>query len=203
MQFYNMALHVGITGGIGSGKTLVCHLFATLGIPVYYADERAKIILQSNDDVIAAVKNLLGNNVYSDEGILNRKLVATLVFSDSDLLAKYNAIIHPAVLQDSNLWMHQHASSAYILKEAALLFESGSYKSLDKIICVTAPEILRIERVMRRDTISENAVKQRMKNQWSEAEKAALSDYIIINDGNTMLIPQVMNVHQQLSAICN
>ncbi|MBK6731669.1 MAG: dephospho-CoA kinase [Bacteroidetes bacterium] len=198
-----MALHVGITGGIGSGKTLVCHLFATLGIPVYYADERAKIILQSNDDVIAAVKNLLGNNVYSDEGILNRKLVATLVFSDSDLLAKYNAIIHPAVLQDSNLWMHQHASSAYILKEAALLFESGSYKSLDKIICVTAPEILRIERVMRRDTISENAVKQRMKNQWSEAEKAALSDYIIINDGNTMLIPQVMNVHQQLSAICN
>lgn len=203
MQFYNMALHVGITGGIGSGKTLVCRLFATLGIPVYYADERAKIILHSNDKVIAAVKMLLGNNVYSEGGILNRKLVASLVFSDSDLLAKYNAIIHPAVLEDAHLWMQQHATFPYILKEAALLFESGSYKSLDKIICITAPELLRIERVMRRDKISEDAVRQRMKNQWSENDKVALSDFIIINDGKTMLIPQVMEIHQQLCAICN
>ncbi|MBK7109713.1 MAG: dephospho-CoA kinase [Bacteroidetes bacterium] len=198
-----MALHVGITGGIGSGKTLVCRMFATLGIPVYYADDRAKIILQSNDDVIAAVKKMFGEDAYFSNGELNRKLIASIVFADSDLLAKYNAIIHPAVQEDANLWMQQHASSAYILKEAALLFESGSYKFLDKIICITAPENLRIERVMHRDAISENAVRQRMKNQWSEEEKAALSDYIIINDGNTMLIPQVMNVHQQLSAICN
>lgn len=146
---------------------------------------------------------MLGNNVYSDEGILNRKLVATLVFLILICLQNTMLLFILLYCKIPIYGCISIASSAYILKEAALLFESGSYKSLDKIICVTAPEILRIERVMRRDTISENAVKQRMKNQWSEAEKAALSDYIIINDGNTMLIPQVMNVHQQLSAICN
>lgn len=198
MQFYTMALKVGITGGIGSGKTLVCNVFALLGVPVYFADEQAKYILQNDTDVISAVKHLLGNKSYTSEGLLNRKYIASIVFADTELLKKYNAIIHPAVFDHAHRWMQAHAHYAYILKEAALLFESGSYRELDKIICVTAPEKLRMERVMQRDNISAEEVVQRMQNQWPEEQKISRSDYIIYNDGSQMLIPQVMEIHRSL-----
>ncbi len=193
-----MALHVGITGGIGSGKTLVCKLFATLGIPVYYADDRAKEILQNDGNIITAVKELLGDEAYLPDGTLNRRFIASQVFDDAGLLAQYNAIIHPAVIRDADDWMRRHDSATYVLKEAALLFESGSYKTVDKIICITAPEALRIARVRLRDNVSEQEVRQRMNNQWSDASRIALSDFVIHNDGTAMLIPQVVEIHRQL-----
>lgn len=193
-----MALHVGITGNIGSGKSTVCRLFEILGIPVYYADSRAKELLNSDAEIINKVKHLLGADVYDANGKLNRKKVAALVFSDKALLKKYNAIVHPAVLNDGNIWIKKFEHCPYILKEAALLFESGTYQFLDKIICVTAPEIIRIARVQQRDSITEVEVVQRMQNQWSEEKKISASDYIIINDGTQLLIPQVMEIHTQL-----
>lgn len=193
-----MALHVGITGNIGSGKSTVCRLFEILGIPVYYADIRAKELLNTDSEIISKVKQLLGADVYDLNNKLNRKKVAELVFANPELLKKYNAIIHPAVLQDGSSWMQQFEEKPYTLKEAALLFESGAYQQLDKIICVTAPEKIRITRVQKRDNVSENEVLQRMQNQWSEEKKTAASDYIITNDGTSLLIPQVMEIHTQL-----
>lgn len=194
-------IKVGITGGIGSGKTTVCKIFAVLGIPIYYADERAKEILQTDPEIISKVKALFGDDVYDAHDQLDRKRVAFVVFHEPQFLAEYNKIIHPAVLKDSEKWMQRHAQHPYVLKEAALLFESGSYKHLDKIICVTAPEKLRIQRVMLRDQASEEQIRARMANQMSEEEKVAKSDFILYNDGTSPLIRQVLNIHEKLLEI--
>lgn len=191
-------IRVGITGNMGSGKTTVCKIFELLGIPVYYADDRAKEILQSDPEVIKQVKDLLGDDVYDAQNVLDKKRVAAVVFNEPEFLDKYNAIIHPAVLRDSEKWMSRHLSFPYVIKEAALLFEAGGHKQLDKVICVTAPMALRIQRIQIRDKISVEDIRARLRNQMSEAEKVELSDFIIYNDGNTPLIRQVLNIHEKL-----
>lgn len=191
-------IKIGITGGIGSGKTTVCKIFEVLGIPIYYADDRAKELLESDKNVIKKVKNIFGDDVYSEQGKLDRHRVATIVFNFPEILAEYNAIIHPAVFQDAEKWMLRHSHHEYVIKEAALLFETGSYKMLDKIICVTAPVEKRVERVMLRDNVTAEQVRARMQNQWSDAQKTAMSDYIIYNDGSTPLIRQVLSIHEKI-----
>lgn len=194
-------IKVGITGGIGSGKSTVCKIFEVLGVPVYYADERAKEILQTDAEIIKRVKDLFGEDVYDSNNVLDKKRVAFVVFHEPEFLAQYNKIIHPAVLLDSEKWMQRHLQYPYVIKEAALLFESGGNKQLDKVICVTAPEDLRIQRVMQRDNTTEEQVRSRMANQMSEEEKLEKSDFILYNDGSAPLIRQVLNIHEKLLEI--
>ncbi len=193
-------LKVGITGGIGSGKTTVCKLFAVFGVPVYYADERAKAITTSNTSVKARIIEAFGAESYLPDGSYNRPYISGLVFKDAEKLALLNSIIHPAVIEDGIEWQKQHSQQAYILKEAALLFESGSYRDLDKIIFVAAPESIRIQRVMTRDHLSEAEVEYRIQKQMPDEEKRTKSDFLILNDGTTSLIRQVKTLHRSLCA---
>lgn len=197
----NPPLRVGITGGIGSGKTTVCRIFEELGIPVYYADERAKALMVENSSVIAQLKKLFGEEAYLPDGSLHRKLIANLVFQDGQKLEQLNAIVHPAVIQDGEKWHHLHRNLPYTLKESALLFEIKSEKFYDKTIVVYAPKETRIQRVMERDGLSKDAVEARMAKQMDDEKKRQLADYVIINDGKKILIPQVLQIHQSLIAV--
>lgn len=193
---------VGITGGIGSGKTTVCKIFESLDIPVYYADLQAKKIMASSLTVKQQLKSLLGAEAYHKNGKPNRKYIASKIFADKALLAGINSIVHPAVQSDAERWMEQFKASghtSYIIKEAALLVENGSYKALDALIVVTCPEEIRIKRVMDRDHLSHNEVLNKIKNQYSESEKIKVADYIIINDGTKPLIPQIWQIHKKLT----
>lgn len=189
-------LKVGITGGIGSGKTTVCKIFEVLGIPVYYADERAKELMHT-DKLKTAIKELFGEEAYLEEK-LNRTYIASRVFNDKPLLEKLNGIVHPAVAEDVMQWMMQHTDKPYVLEEAALLFESGSYRFFDKIITVYAPLKKRLERVRKRDNISDEQILARMKNQLSDEEKVKKSDFVVYNDERQMLISQVLEIHRAL-----
>ena len=193
-------LRVGITGGIGSGKTTVCKIFECLGVPVYYADDRAKTLMTENENVVKKVRMLFGPEAYQKDGRLNRSYIAAIVFEDKRKLQSLNSIVHPAVFEDGERWNACQSDVPYTLKEAALLFESGGHKFLDKIITVFAPVELRIERVMLRDGVSKEAVLTRMKNQMPEDEKIRLADFVIHNDGMQSLIQQVWQIHQQLCA---
>jgi len=196
------SLRVGITGGIGSGKTTVCRIFETLGVPVYDADYWAKWLIANDPEVRAGIVALFGSDAYLPDGTYHRAFVAAIVFNDPEKLAALNATVHPAVERHSREWHDQQALAghAYTLKEAALLVESGSHRFLDALIVVTAPEEIRIRRVMERDGISEPAVLARMRSQMPEAEKVALADYLIVNDEQHLLIPQVWAVHRELLA---
>lgn len=193
-------LKVGITGGIGTGKTTVCKLFEELAVPVYYADDRAKWLMNHQPDVRLALINIFGKEVYDNKGLLNRKYLSAIVFNNKSKLEQLNAIVHPAVFEDSNNWQKQQeqAGFSYTLKEAALLFETGTYKQLDKIIVVTAPETLRISRVMLRDKVSKEEVEKRIKSQLPQAEKEARADFLIQNIELEKLFPQIHQIHQQL-----
>jgi len=191
-------LKVGITGGIGSGKSTVCKIFEQLGIPIYYADDRAKVLMVEDAQLIVEIKALLGTEAYTDDGQLNRAYVANVVFQDPDKLSQLNTLVHPAVAKDGEEWQKKQQNAPYTLKEAALLYEAGSYRVLDKIICVVAPEEMRIERVRKRDQINRAAVRARIDKQWPQAKKARLSDFLIYNDGSQSLIQQVMRIHHRL-----
>lgn len=170
---------IGLTGGIGSGKTTVAHFFEALGVPVYYADDRAKAVLET-EKVSEEVRSYFGDVVFSSEGI-DRKKLASVVFNDKEKLEVLNGIVHPAVGEDFREWLSEQTSD-FIIREAAILFESGSYKDCDQIITVTAPVETRIERVMKRNGTSREEVLARMENQWSDAEKIIRSDYVIENE---------------------
>jgi dephospho-CoA kinase len=189
-------LKIGITGGIGSGKTTACRLFEKLDVPVYYADDRAKWIQNNDPILIDAIKNLFGEDIYVN-GILDRASLGKIVFSDKNKLEALNAIVHPAVFKDANDWqeMHKKSGALYTLKEAALLFETGSYKALDKIIVVSAPLELRIERVMQRDNLSREEVQKRINSQMSQEEKEKMSDFILHNINLEKLKEEVQNLH--------
>ena len=195
------SLRVGITGGIGSGKTTVCRIFESLGIPVYYADDRAKWLIGHDADLKAGITALLGASAYLPDGSYNRAWVGSIVFQDKAKLAALNALVHPAVERDSRQWHEEQAAQGapYTLREAALLVESGGYRFLDALIVVTAPEALRIARVVQRDGASEEAIRARMANQLPESAKVELADYVVENDGEHLLIPQVQAIHQQLN----
>jgi dephospho-CoA kinase len=191
-------MKIGITGGIGSGKTTVCKIFEALGIPIYYADDSAKKLMTSNKVVKSKITSLFGSEAYFRNGRLNRKFISSKVFSDKTLLNKLNAIVHPAVKEDNERWFLEQKSQM-ALKEAALLIESGSYKDLDKVIVVTCPIETRIERVMSRDKSTKEAVLKRIENQMPEEEKIKYADFIIINDGKKLLIPQVLKIYKKFS----
>ena len=188
---------IGITGGIGSGKSTIAKVFISMGFPVYNSDTRAKELINSNIDVIDSIKQEFGDDIYSSEG-LYRKKMASIVFSDSDKLQKLNSIVHPAVGLDFDKWANSQNTS-FVLKEAAILFETGIYKSLDKTILVTCPKEERINRVMKRDSATKEAIEARMNSQWSEEKKKELADYIIDNSGEEMVIPQVISLINRLS----
>lgn len=195
-------LKIGITGGIGSGKTTACRIFETLGIPIYNADERAKELMSNRPDLIAGIKTIFGEKAYKTATILNRVYLANVLFKDKVKLEQLNLLVHPAVLEDSMQWQIEQAQKGalYSLKEAALLFESGTYVTLDKIIVVTAPSELRIQRVMARDGVDAEAVKARMVRQWPQADKVAKADFLIENINRNTLEAQVKAIHQQLLA---
>ena len=194
-------LKVGITGGIGSGKTTVCKIFETLGIPVYYADDRAKWLMMHDQGLKKQIIEIFGPAAYLENGQLNRTYIGQIAFTTPDKLKALNAAVHPAVAKDSVIWNKAQKEVPYTLKEAALLFEAGSYKLLDKIITVTAPVEMRIERVMQRDQVDRAAVLARMDKQWPEKEKVERADFVINNDDQKGLIKQVLAIHQALSKI--
>ncbi|HOZ74333.1 MAG TPA: dephospho-CoA kinase [Flavobacterium sp.] len=170
---------IGLTGGIGSGKSTIASYFKSLGIPVYIADDASRNVT-ALPKVRKQIKNQFGADVFNGSG-LNRQKLAQLVFSDPEKLKQLNAIIHPAVKADFDLWLTQHANAPIVIKEAAILFESGSYKNCDAIITITAPEEIRIARVIKRDGVTRDEVLRRIANQWTDAQRIAKSDYVIDN----------------------
>jgi dephospho-CoA kinase len=198
-------IKVGITGGIGSGKTTACKLFEKLGVPVYYADQRAKDIMTDDKGVRSEIVKLFGDNAYLPDGSLDRAYIASIAFKDEHKLIALNEVVHPAVALDSESWNAILANKgfAYSIKEAALLIESGSYKLLDKLIVVSAPEEERIKRVMLRDATDEASVRARIKAQLSEEEKIKIADYVIYNTDLIKLAEQVKAIHEQLMILGN
>lgn len=191
-----MGLNIGITGGIGSGKTLVCRIFSVLGIAVYDADREAKALMNTHPDLIDSLKENFGEQVYGPDGKLDRSYLAGEVFGDQEKLDLLNGIVHPIVIQAGVEWM-QAQEGPYSVKEAALLFESGSYQANDYNILVFAPAEERIRRVMTRDGVSREQVLARMDKQMPEDEKMKRADFIIYNDGSRALIPQVLELHER------
>lgn len=196
-------LKIGITGGIGSGKSTVCHIFETLGIPVYYADDRAKAIMVEDKELIQQLKKAFGDSVYFEDGSLNRAGLAEIVFNDKKQLEILNSIVHPAVGRDVEQWQNAQKNVPYTLKENAIIFETGGEKNLDKVITVFAPKALRLERVMKRDKNNKAAVEARMDKQMPDEEKIKRADYVIYNDEKQALIPQVWKIHQALKHLAD
>jgi dephospho-CoA kinase len=191
-----MALKIGLTGGIGSGKSTVAKLFEVFGVPVYYADQAAKRLLNEDEGLISSIRKLFGENAYID-GKINRQYLAAIVFNDPLRLAQLNALVHPVTIADGNKWLSLQ-QSPYAIKEAALIFESKVDSYLDYVIGVYAPAPLRIQRAMKRDHITSKDVLARMKRQMDEEEKMSLCDFVIINDETAPVLPQAIRVHQQL-----
>ncbi|EMR02231.1 dephospho-CoA kinase [Cesiribacter andamanensis] len=191
-------LQIGITGGIGAGKSTVCRIFAALGIPVYDADSRARSLQTTNSELIAGIQAAFGPEAYLPDGSLNRSWLAAQVFDSPDRLALLNDLVHPRVAEDYAHWVQQQAGAPYVLKEAALLFEAGSYRGLDATITVSAPEGLRLRRTLLRDAQrSRQQVQEIMERQLPEGERLQRADFKIVNDEKTLVLPQVLRLHRQ------
>ena len=190
-------MKIGITGGIGAGKSLVCTIFSILNVPVYDADSRAKVLMKEDPDLRLEIIDLFGEEAYNEHG-LNRGYIANKTFHSTEVLNRLNLLVHPRVGADFKTWCKDHeADNKYIIKEAALLFESGSYKSLDAVVLVTAPEELRIARVLKRDSYrKKEEVLAIISKQLPEEEKKDLADYIITNDLQSLLLPEVLKLHK-------
>lgn len=188
-------LKIGLTGGIGSGKSTVARLFGLLGIPVYYADDRARWLMNNDPGLQAAIRGTFGEKTYAGAE-LDRKYLAQIVFNDREKLEKLNALTHPVTIRDAEEWMQQQ-TAPYAIKEAALLFESGAAASLDKVIGVYAPQHLRVQRVMRRDGLPVEEIMKRISRQIDEEMKMKLCDYVITNNDFELVIPQVLALDQQ------
>lgn len=188
-------LRIGLTGGIGSGKTTVAQIFNVLGIPVYSSDDAAKRLMNEDEDLKKKIIESFGKESYQN-GELNRKYVANEAFSDPEKIKLLNSMVHPATIKDASAWMEKQ-NAPYVIKEAALIFESGSDQFLDYVIGVKSPLNLRIERTMKRNNVTAEEVASRMKLQMDEVEKMNRCDFIIVNDEKEMLIPQVLSLHQK------
>ena len=189
-------LKIGVTGGIGSGKTTVCKVFELLGVPVFYADTVAKSIMHSDLILRKEIIETFGEGSYSKTGELNRPYLSSIVFKNEVQLDKLNALVHPAVFRAFDLWVTGHAEEHYVIKEAALLFESDAHKMCDQTVLVLSPEAIRISRIKARDGISTEDILLRMKRQFSDAQKKELADHILLNDEEQLLIPQILALHQ-------
>ena len=190
-------LKVGVTGGIGSGKSTVCKVFSTLGISVFEADKAAKVLMNSDPGIFDQLTHLFGTDVYLPDHTINRKYLAGIVFNDKSLLTKLNEIVHPVVRSAFFSWCdEQH--SPYIIHEAAILFESGFYKFMDKTIAVVTDEKERINRVMKRDGVTIEMVQERIRNQWNDKQRMELADFVIGNNDDELIIPQIIEIDKQL-----
>lgn len=190
-------LLIGITGGIGSGKSLICKIFQALGIPVYYADDRAKWLMNNDESLRKEIIKHFGEDSYKNEQ-LNRSYIAGKVFNNEKKLELLNSLVHPAVGRDFFNWIKENDSAPYLIKEAALIFESGSYKNLNYVVNVYAPAELRVKRIMKRDPFrSREQIEDIIKKQATEEERIKHSDLVINNDGQHLLIPQVLTFHKK------
>lgn len=200
-------MEIGLTGGIGSGKSTVARIFATLGYEVYYADDRAKALYREDDSVIDSVKELFGADIFLADGQLDRKRLAGIVFSDKSKLAQLNAIVHPATLRDFDRWKENLIQNGYqktlLFKEAAILFEAGSDRDLHAAISIYAPKSVRLKRVANRDGTNREQVLSRMQHQWPDIRKVHRSDFVIYNDGRHAVIPQVLAAEAHFQAIAS
>lgn len=197
----NHPLVIGLTGGIGSGKSTIAKVFQSLHIPCYYADDRAKSLMNESSEVKDKLTAKFGSEVYKD-GTLNRPLLAELIFNNDENRAFVNNVVHPAVAKDFEQWTTEQ-EAPYVLKEAAILFETGGYKASDFNILVTAPVEVRLQRVMSRDSASAEQVKARMNAQWPDEKKTELADFVILNDGVAPITPQVQSIHEALLSRSN
>jgi dephospho-CoA kinase len=195
-------MKVGLTGGIGVGKSIVSTVFSVLKIPVYEADSKAKVLMQSDKQLMDELIDAFGQNIFIHNQLIP-SILAQIVFNDRKALSKVNSIVHPYVMQDFITWTQSHSDDPYVIMESAILIESGLCSHFDKIICITSPLKMRIERIRKRDGISEDLVKQRISNQLSDKEKLPKCDYIIYNDDNSMVLPQVLDIHNQLLKVTN
>lgn len=191
-------LRVGLTGNIGSGKSTVARIFGFLGVPVFIADIRARFITDQ-PSITKSIADAFGEEVISRSGEIDRKKLGSVVFSDPSKLALLNSIIHPAVRKEFDAWCTLFDDRPFVIQEAAVLFESGQALNFDRIIVVTAPEALRIERVILRDNMDREEVIKRIGAQWPEEEKKAKADFIVVNDGSRMVIPQVIDIWEKLN----
>jgi dephospho-CoA kinase len=189
---------IGLTGGIGSGKSYVAQMFRHLAIPVFNSDEEARQIQENDRSVLDAIRNQFGD-VFLEDGKLDRKKLASIVFEDRNKLEQLNAIVHPAVAKAFSDFCEKHTAKKYVIKEAAIIFELGLDEQLDATILVTAPEHVRLKRVVERDKTEESHVLARMKKQWSDEEKKLRADYFIDNDGEKPVLPQVLKIHSALN----
>ncbi len=192
-------IRVGVTGGIGSGKSTVCRILAALGYPVFHADLEARAITNSDEEVVAQITHLLGEQAYAG-GVLNRPFVAEKVFANTTLLAGLNAIVHPAVARHFEQWCQQHSSHKIVFEEAAVLFESGGHKKMDYIVAVVADVEQRLQRVTKRDNVTKQMVLDRMNNQLSADELMARSNFVVRNNDTDMILPQVFTLLDNLLA---
>ncbi len=190
---------VGITGGIGSGKSIVTKIFSLLGVPIYDADSRAKWLMENDAELIQSIKEAFSDKAYLENGKLNRPWLASEVFSNPEKTELINSLVHPRVGEDGKQWVAANANHPYLMKEAALMYESGSYKELDFVIAVYAPERIRIRRVLLRDVNrSSEDVKNIIARQMPEEEKKKKAQAVIVNDDQRLVIPQVISLHKQL-----
>ena len=189
---------VGVTGGIGSGKSLVCKIFRCLNVPVFSADDEAKVLLETDPEIRLILTGFFGEELYLS-GKLNKQMLAGYVFSDRKNMDKVNKAVHPAVFERFTEWLTCQTKAAYVIMEAAILFETGADRFLDKVINITAPEEIRIKRVCKRDGVSKEKVIERMNNQLTEKERKKKADINLVNDGKMMLLPRILEVHKLLS----
>ena len=189
-------LQIGITGGIGSGKSIVCKIFSCLGIPVYDADTRAKWLTNHIPEIREKVIALLGTRSYDSNGQYDRAFVSSMVFQDENLLKELNSIIHPVVMRDTQQWVAGQKKSAYVIKEAAIMKKAGEGNDLDYVVVVEAPVDLRIRRILQRDNRSQTEIEAIIKRQISDEERNGIADFVIINDEESALIPQVLKLHE-------
>ncbi len=188
---------VGVTGGIGSGKSYICQILQNMGYPVFFSDQASKQLLANSPDIIAKVTTLLGSEAYHEDGSVNRAFIAAKIFNDGSLLEKVNEIMHPAVRAAFDSWADEQKETI-VFNEAAILFETDGYQELDKNILVLAPESVKIKRVLEREETSEQEIKRRMSNQWSDEQKIPLADYIIRNGDEDMLMPQINEIIEDM-----
>ena len=190
---------IGLTGGIGSGKSIVCDIIKIIGYPVFNSDDEAKLLMTNNNSVVQQVKSVFGEEAY-DGNSLNRTFLAKKIFNDENLKSELNKIVHPAVRSAFDSWAEQQKKSL-VFNEAAILFETGAYKSFDYTILLTAPKDIRVSRVTNRDNTTIEEVQQRMNNQWEDDVKKALATYVINNDNTTLVTPQVLSMLEYLEKV--
>ena len=190
-------MKVGLTGGIGSGKTLVCRVLEKMGVAVYYADSEARRLMNSDPGLVLQISGLFGNKAY-EGGSLNREFIAHRVFNEKELLTRLNELVHPAVRKDFSRWASEQKPAFYVVEEAAILFESGSDRNMDLTVVVFAEKELRVRRAMQRDGSTREQVLNRMNSQMSDEEKMEKTDMVINNDGKEMILPQIINMHNAI-----